>query len=155
MSLAPPPTADTLADLLATLVDIPSVTGNEAAIADFVHARLRARGTGEIHRSRNSLVWRSPSRGKPLLVLAGHFDTVPPNGNEKSRREGDRLYGLGSTDMKGGDAVMLALVETLDPSLLRFDLAAVFYEAEEGQVRFTRFGHRSRTGPAPGSRTGR
>jgi succinyl-diaminopimelate desuccinylase len=113
-------------------VDIPSVTGNEAAIADFVHARLRARATGEIHRSRNSLVWRSPSRGKPLLVLAGHFDTVPPNGNEKARREGDRLYGLGSTDMKGGDAVMLALVETLDPLLLRFDLAAVFYEAEEG-----------------------
>ncbi len=132
MTLAPPPTADTLAELLATLVDIPSVTGNEAAMADFLHARLRARATGEIHRSRNSLVWRSPARGRPLVVLAGHLDTVPPNQNEKARREGDRLYGLGSTDMKGGDAVMLALLETLDPAGLRFDLAAVFYEAEEG-----------------------
>lgn len=132
MTTAAIPTAETLAELLTTLVDIPSVTGEEAAIADFVHARLRARATGEIHRSRNSLVWRAPARGRPLVVLAGHLDTVPPNQNEKARREGDRLYGLGSTDMKGGDAVMLALLDTLDPEALRFDLAAIFYEAEEG-----------------------
>jgi succinyl-diaminopimelate desuccinylase len=57
---------------------------------------------------------------------------VPPNGNERARRDGDRLYGLGTTDMKGGDAVMLALLENLDTDRLRFDLAAIFYEAEEG-----------------------
>jgi succinyl-diaminopimelate desuccinylase len=131
MTLAPAPTADTLAELLATLVDIPSVTGNEAAISEFVLGRMRGRG-GELHRSRNSLVWRTLSRNKPLVVLAGHLDTVPPNQNEKARREGDRLYGLGSTDMKGGDAVMLGLLETLDPAELRFDLALVFYEGEEG-----------------------
>jgi succinyl-diaminopimelate desuccinylase len=34
--------------------------------------------------------------------------------------------------MKGGDAVMLALTESLDPARLRFDLAVVFYDAEEG-----------------------
>lgn len=131
MTLAPP-TTDALADLLATLVDIPSVTGNEAEIAEFVHQRLRARANGEIHRRHHSLVWRGPARGRPLVVLAGHLDTVPPNQNEKSRREGDRLYGLGSTDMKGGDAVMLALHDSLDPEALRFDLAMIFYEAEEG-----------------------
>ena len=131
MTLAPP-TTDALADLLATLVEIPSVTGNEGAIADFVHSRLRARATGEIHRRHHSLVWRGPASGRPLVVLAGHLDTVPPNQNEKARREGDKLYGLGSTDMKGGDAVMLGLVETLDPAELRFDLAMIFYEAEEG-----------------------
>ncbi len=125
-------TTETLAELLATLVDIPSVTGSEGAIADFIHARLRARGTGEIHRSHHSLVWRGPARGRPLLVLAGHLDTVPPNGNERARREGPLLYGLGTTDMKGGDAVMLALLESLEPEALRFDLAAIFYEAEEG-----------------------
>jgi succinyl-diaminopimelate desuccinylase len=65
-------------------------------------------------------------------VLAGHLDTVPPNGNAVPRREGDRLYGVGTSDMKSGDAVMLALVEALDPERLRFDLAAVFYDAEEG-----------------------
>jgi succinyl-diaminopimelate desuccinylase len=34
--------------------------------------------------------------------------------------------------MKSGDAVMLALLETLDPETTRFDVAAVFYDAEEG-----------------------
>jgi succinyl-diaminopimelate desuccinylase len=124
--------AAALADLLETLVNIPSVTGDEARIAAFVEDRLQARGTGEILRSGNARVWRGPRRGRPLVVLAGHLDTVPPAGNERARRDGDRLYGLGTTDMKGGDAVLLALIETLDPAALRFDLAAVFYDAEEG-----------------------
>jgi succinyl-diaminopimelate desuccinylase len=129
----PTVTTESLTDLLQTLVDTPSVTGQEQAISAFVEARLRSRGGGEILRSGQSVVWRGPrSSHRPLIVLAGHLDTVPPNRNERARREGDRLYGLGSTDMKGGDAVLLALVENLDPASLRFDLAAVFYDAEEG-----------------------
>jgi len=126
------PNADAIADLLATLVDIPSVTGNEAAIAALVEKRLAARGTGEVTRSGNGVLWRGPGRGRPLVALVGHLDTVPPQGNEKSHREDGKLYGLGTTDMKAGVAVMLALVEALDPAALRFDLACVFYDAEEG-----------------------
>lgn len=125
-------TADTLADLLESLVNVPSVTGNEQAIADLVAARLAATRRGEILRSGRSVVWRGPAAGRPLVVLAGHLDTVPPNGNAVARREGGRLYGLGTTDMKAGDAVMLALAESLDPTRLRFDLACVFYDGEEG-----------------------
>lgn len=125
-------TSEQLADLLTRLVDIPSVTGDEAAIADWVKQRLNATGRGEVLRSGHSLVWRGPHAGRPLVVLAGHLDTVPPNGNEGARRDGGRLYGIGTTDMKSGDAVMLAAVENLDPADLRFDLAAVFYDAEEG-----------------------
>jgi succinyl-diaminopimelate desuccinylase len=124
--------AEAIADLLAALVGIPSETGRESAIADFVVARLERRATGDCLRSGDAVVWRGPRRGRPLLVLAGHLDTVPAKGNERARRDGDRLYGLGATDMKGGDAVMLALIESLDPARLRFDLAAVFYDAEEG-----------------------
>lgn len=126
------PTAGSIADLLETLVNIPSVTGNEAAIAAFVEARLRAIGAGEILRSGHGLVWRGPQRGRPLVVLVGHLDTVPPQGNEVARREDGRMYGLGTSDMKSGDALMLALVEALDLSATRFDLACVFYDAEEG-----------------------
>lgn len=128
--------SQTLADLLETLVNIPSVTGNEAAISNWVAERLNALGRGELIRSGNSLIWRGP-RGKsprPLIVLAGHLDTVPPNGNATARRQDGKLHGLGSSDMKAGDAVMLALLETLDPNSLRFDLAAVFYDAEEGPL---------------------
>ena len=123
---------DTLADLLETLVNIPSVTGHEAAIADFVAGRLAVTGRGEVLRSGHALVWRGPARGRPLVVLAGHLDTVPANGNAAARREHDRLYGVGASDMKAGDVVQLALVEALDPDRLRFDLAVVFYDAEEG-----------------------
>ncbi len=125
-------TTETLTDLLETLVNIPSVTGGEAAIAGFVAARLVRSGRGECLRSGDSVVWRGPSRGRPLLGRAGHLDTVPPNANARARVEGDRLYGLGSSDMKAGDAVLVALVESLDPTRARFDLAAVFYDAEEG-----------------------
>jgi len=126
--------ADRLAGLLGTLVDIPSVTGHEGAIADWIMARLRGRPGGELLRSGNAIVWRPvPSDPpRPLVVLAGHTDTVPAQGNERARMENGSVYGLGSTDMKGGDAVMLALAETLDPAALRFDVAYVFYDAEEG-----------------------
>lgn len=129
-------TTDTLADLLETLVNIPSETGHEAAIAEWVAARLHALGHGEVSRSGRSLVWRGPraQTPRPLIVLAGHLDTVPANGNATARRDQGRLYGLGSSDMKAGDAVMLALLESLDPARLRCDLAAVFYDAEEGPL---------------------
>ena len=122
---------ETLTRLLAALVDIPSVTGRESAIAAFVAARLEGRG-GECLRSGEAVVWRGPRHGRPLVVLAGHLDTVPPQGDGSARLAGDRLHGLGASDMKGGIAVMIALLESLDPRGLRFDLAAVFYDAEEG-----------------------
>ncbi len=124
-------TAESIADLLVSLVDIPSVTGHEERIAAFVAERLAAR-PGEVLRSGHGVVWRGPRRGRPLVVLAGHLDTVPTQGNARARLEDGVVHGVGTTDMKAGDAVMLALHETLDPASLRFDLALVFYDAEEG-----------------------
>jgi succinyl-diaminopimelate desuccinylase len=133
-------TAESLADLLATLIDIPSETGNESAIADFMAGRLGALGHGETLRSGQSVVWRAAPAGggrdsgtaRPHVVLAGHLDTVPAHGNQRARRADRRIHGVGSSDMKAGDAVMLSLLETLDRARLRCDLTAVFYDAEEG-----------------------
>ena len=127
-----PVTATSLADLLEQLVNIPSVTGNEQQIVDWITKRLGSASRGEVIRHGLSIVWRAPRKGRPLFVLAGHTDTVPAQGNATARRDGDRLFGLGTTDMKAGDAVMLALAESLDLDALRFDLACVFYDAEEG-----------------------
>ena len=127
--------ATSLADLLETLVNIPSETGSEARIAAFVSERLAGLGHGEALRSGHSLIWRGPVRGQPLIVLAGHLDTVPANGNGSARREDGKLFGVGSSDMKAGDAVMLCLLEELDPARLRFDVAMVFYDAEEGPAQ--------------------
>jgi succinyl-diaminopimelate desuccinylase len=127
-----PVTETALAELLEQLVNIPSVTGNEQQIVDWITRRLAAASRGEVIRHGLSIVWRAPRKGRPLVVLAGHTDTVPPQGNATAKREGDRITGLGTTDMKAGDAVMLALAESLDLEALRFDLACVFYDAEEG-----------------------
>ena len=47
--------------------------------------------------------------GKPLVLLAGHTDTVPAQGNLPGPDRGRRGVGLGASDMKGGLAVMIEL----------------------------------------------
>ena len=131
---ATPPSTEALADLLEQLVNMPSLSGQEHAVADFLEARLNAAANGEVLRTRRCLVWSAPRLGRPLLVLAGHIDTVRPQGNEIARRENGNLVGLGATDMKSGVAVMLGLIEGLDFARARFDVACVFYDQEEGSA---------------------
>lgn len=121
-----------LTETTTWLVEIPSVTGDEDAIASAVAERLGATYTAdEIVRIGNSLVVGGRT-GKPLVLLVGHLDTVPSQGAPPPYVDGDRLYGLGSCDMKGGVAVMLHLMET--PAIIEgpYDVVAVFYDAEEG-----------------------
>jgi len=127
-----------LADV-AALVDISSVSHNEHDIADLVEARLRSSGDGalEVHRIANNVVARTNFGRPSRMVLAGHLDTVPPNGNEKARIVGDTLWGLGAADMKGGLAVMLDLAASPWDHAGRigsapvFDVTFVFYACEE------------------------
>jgi succinyl-diaminopimelate desuccinylase len=115
----------TLTETLAWLVDIPSETGNEGAIRHALSDRLV---THLQTHSNNSLVVGEPGPGK--VALFGHTDTVPLQGHVGARLEGDRLYGLGATDMKGGLAVMVHLLEDLGTDRL----VGVFYAGEEGPL---------------------
>lgn len=119
-------------DLLAStaaLVDIPSASFEESALAGHVERALRDVAWLEVDRVGDNVVARTSLGRARRLVLAGHTDTVPPNGNARARVEGDRLYGLGATDMKGGLAVMLDLASTVaEPAL---DVTYVFYAREE------------------------
>ncbi|MFZ5444826.1 MAG: succinyl-diaminopimelate desuccinylase [Myxococcota bacterium] len=123
-----------LAERALELIRISSVIGDEQAIADHVEAWARRHfAPGEIVRVSHSLVVGRRDDPRPTVALVGHLDTVPahPAGNPP-RLEGDRLFGLGSTDMKGSLAVMMALVERLDRHTLPVNLLLVFYEREEG-----------------------
>jgi succinyl-diaminopimelate desuccinylase len=124
-------TTDLLA-LTEALCDIPSVSGTEEAIADAVEARLRAVGPKlRVERIGANVVARTELGRDRRIVLGGHVDTVPPNGNASPRRDGDVLHGLGAADMKGGLAVLLALAESLASREPRFDVTLVFYDGEE------------------------
>jgi succinyl-diaminopimelate desuccinylase len=117
-------------ELTAALVDIPSVSGDEAEIALAVENALRAQAPYlEVARSGNAVLARS-SLGRPSrVIMAGHLDTVPVNDNLPLRRTEGVLHGLGTVDMKSGDAVMLHLAATLPAP--RHDVTFVFYDCEE------------------------
>lgn len=122
-----------LLDLTEELCAIPSVSGTEAALADFVEAWLREHAaTLQVERVANNVVARTPDTGGARIVLGGHLDTVPADGNLAPRREGDTLHGLGTADMKGGLAVLLALGAQLAaaPPAERA-VTIVCYEGEE------------------------
>jgi len=100
------------------LIDIPSESRDEAALAAHVATLLPdARDLGDTG------LLAGPEGAR--VLLGGHFDTVPAQGNRPGRREGDRVIGLGSSDMKGALAVMIELVRDGLP------FGALFFGREE------------------------
>jgi succinyl-diaminopimelate desuccinylase len=116
------------------LIRVPSVIGDERAIADAVEAWARRHyPPPQVLRVSHSLVLGRRDDPRPSVALVGHLDTVPVNpASRPARLEGDRLYGLGASDMKGAVAVMLALAEELPRDALPVNLLLVLYEREEG-----------------------
>ncbi|MGH3695815.1 MAG: succinyl-diaminopimelate desuccinylase [Pseudonocardiaceae bacterium] len=122
-------TADPV-ELTAALVDVPSVSGDEAVLADAVAAALAAQAPHlRMLRCGNTVLARTELGRTQRVLLAGHLDTVPIAGNLPSRRCGDLLYGCGTSDMKSGDAMILHLAATVpEPAC---DLTVVLYDCEE------------------------
>jgi len=113
---------------------VPSVIGHEQRLADLVEAWARTRfSRQDVVRVSHSVAVGRRADPRPSIALVGHLDTVPanPDGTEP-RIEGDRLIGLGASDMKGSLAVMMALADALPLDELPFNLRLVFYEREEG-----------------------
>jgi succinyl-diaminopimelate desuccinylase len=117
-------------ELCAALVDVPSVSGEEAGLADLVETALRQQAPHlEVLRSGDTVLARTQLGRERRVLLAGHLDTVPVADNLPSRRDGDLLYGCGTSDMKAGDAVFAHVVATAPEP--RHDLTVVFYDCEE------------------------
>jgi succinyl-diaminopimelate desuccinylase len=125
---------DDVVTLTRRLVDIESVSRNEQAIADQIEIALRGLAHLEVSRHGNTLVARTHLGLGERVVIAGHIDTVPVNGNLPARLEGPLLHGLGTCDMKGGDAVILRLAATV-PEPNR-DLTFILYDGEEIEAEF-------------------
>ncbi|RNI19480.1 succinyl-diaminopimelate desuccinylase [Flexivirga caeni] len=123
-------------DLTADLCDIESVSRNERELADAVEEALRALPHLRVDRDGNTVVARTELGRAERVVLAGHLDTVPLTDppNLPTRRIDGQLVGRGTTDMKGGVTVQLALAATVtEPAR---DLTFVFYDCEEIEEEF-------------------
>jgi succinyl-diaminopimelate desuccinylase len=120
--------------LTTALVNIPSESRHEEAIADAVEAALRRLTHLSVERDGHTIVARTSLGRGERVVLGGHIDTVPSADNLPARLVDGRLSGLGSCDMKGGVAVALKLAATVREPVR--DVTYFFYEAEEIEDRF-------------------
>ena len=129
-----------LLDTLIWLVDVPSEIGKEEQICNELQGRFSATyAHDEITRVGNGLVV-GRCVGNPLILLVGHIDTVPHQGQPKAYIADERLHGLGASDMKSGVAVMIHLLE--DPAVIDgpYDVVGVFYDKEEGPIADNQLG---------------
>jgi len=134
-----------IVDLTQALCDIESVSGNETVLADAVEEALRRLPHLRVERDGDTVMARTELGRGERVVLAGHLDTVPVNANFPTHRDGDRLVGLGSCDMKGGCAVGLRLAASVpEPSR---DTTFFFYECEEVEAERNGLFRLSRTRP--------
>jgi succinyl-diaminopimelate desuccinylase len=144
------------ADLVAltrTICDIPSVSGDEKALADAIEALLRGCAHLEVHRDGDALVARTNLGRDRRVVVAGHIDTVPIADNLPTRLvrtdDGAELWGRGTVDMLGGVAVALALAVELGApgSEPAHDLTWIFYDHEEVDSALNGLGRLARNHP--------
>jgi succinyl-diaminopimelate desuccinylase len=111
------------------LVDIPSPSREEARLLEHVTGVVALPLT---YATDEALLFATERTSKPLVLLAGHLDTVPAQDNLPGRIKDGCVVGLGASDMKGGLAVMVELANwAAEGPALACDLAFLFFVREE------------------------
>jgi succinyl-diaminopimelate desuccinylase len=119
-----------LTDRTVELIDIASQSGSERDIARHVLDVLESGGVETRDAGDTCVLAGTTTRGElPLVLLVGHLDTVPAQGNLPGRRAGGHVEGLGASDMKGGVGVMLELALERAPAAI--DVGYVLFGREE------------------------
>lgn len=125
--------SDNLLNLFRAIVDIESVSRNERELADAVEESLRTHPHLEVVRDGDAVLARTNLGRAERVIIAGHLDTVPVAGNLPSTTsetaDGVLVHGRGTSDMKGGVAVMAWLAPRF--SAPNRDITWVFYDCEE------------------------
>jgi succinyl-diaminopimelate desuccinylase len=158
-----PPSPATTLDLAASSIDItrqicdiPSVSGDEAVLANAIEASLQLPHL-ELYRDGDAIVARTNLGRAQRVVIAGHIDTVPINHNLPTERRPStgsgtepgsgaaELWGRGTVDMKGGVAVQLKLAAELTNP--KFDVTWIWYDHEEVSAALNGLGRIARARP--------
>src|SRR5213082_3103321 len=116
MTVAVPP--PDLAARTLQLVDMPSESRSESAAVELIRELMPG---APVYDDGEALLY-----GEGPVVLAGHLETIPAQGNIPGRIEDGAVHGLGASDMKGGVAVMVELAREAPPGA-----AFLFFGREE------------------------
>ncbi len=121
--------APDLARRTLELVNIASPSRDEQRIVEQVRHAVSLPLT---YATDEALLFATGRTARPLVLLAGHLDTVPAQDNLPGRIEDGCVVGLGASDMKGGVAVMVELASwaAAEPAAA-CDLAFLFFVREE------------------------
>jgi acetylornithine deacetylase len=136
-----------LFDLVQSLIDIPSITGDEGPLADFLirllteeSFQVRSQEVGEGRKNLLALLGEPPG-----VILCTHLDTVPPwFGAAEDERH---IYGRGACDAKGIMAAMIVAAARLRDGGLK-NIGLLFVVGEETDS----LGAQKANSLAPGSR---
>ena len=125
-----PDLAERLGTRVLEIVNVASESRDEAALAAHVLDVLAPAGARDAGDTcvLAGVTERRPER--PLVLLAGHLDTVPAQGNFPGRLEDGVVHGLGAADMKAALGVMVELALT-PPENATVDVGFVFFGREE------------------------
>jgi acetylornithine deacetylase len=97
------------------LIDIESITGNEAAVGNYLYGELCRIGYQtvkmQVEQDRFNVYATSPDHPHPTIVFSTHMDTVPPF--ISSSEDANRIFGRGACDAKGIIAAQVAAAERL------------------------------------------
>jgi succinyl-diaminopimelate desuccinylase len=139
---AGPSLREALAARTEALCAIASPIGQERPLCDQIERWARG-SFPAVLRVKDSLVVGvdgplppgAAEEGRPVVILAGHLDTVPIHAEDEGRfprREGDRIVAPGASDMKSGVALAMELAGRVTAAERFCDLALVLYAREEG-----------------------
>lgn len=109
---------------LVQIIGIPSISEEEGAIAGYLEKKLQNLGLqtelDEVEKDRYNIIatLKGKSNYRKAILLTGHMDTVSPTEGWstnpfKAFIQGDRVFGLGACDMKGGLTAILAAIEAI------------------------------------------
>lgn len=141
-------------ELTARLCDIPSVSGDEASLADAVAGVLAHISAGpgpdlDIHRDGDTVVAATRLGRGERIVIAGHLDTVPIEDNVPAERRtldgAEVIWGRGACDMKAGVAMQLCTAAALRSP--ERDVTWIFYDHEEVEAELNGLGRVARSHP--------
>lgn len=123
------------------LIEIQSVSGDEQTCLEFMANWMRSRGFQDIVINEDySIGFKKGIDSNKALILTGHIDTVSAGNLESWRTDpwkptiiGDKLHGLGASDMKGGIAAAMAAIESVEEPVVDTWLVAVSNEEVDGR----------------------